>query len=71
MLKHRQWDRVDTTCVVPCSEKALPKLLLDIVVFGKQQISGAVQVRELLEEQGYPSTSIIIIVIVIVIVMSS
>ena len=41
-LKHRECDRVDTTCVVPCSEKALPKLLLDIEFFDKQQIAGAV-----------------------------
>jgi hypothetical protein len=56
-LKHRACDRVDTTCVVPCSETALPKLLLDIELFGKQQIARAVRVRELLEEQGYPSTA--------------
>ena len=48
---------MDTTFVVPCSEKALPKLLLDREVFGKQQISGAVRVRELLKKQGYPSTA--------------
>ena len=48
-LKHRTCDRVDTTFVILCSEKALPKLLLDIEVFGKQQIAGAVRVRELLK----------------------
>ena len=54
-MKHRTYDRVDTTFVVSCSEKALPKLFLDMELFGKQQIYGAVQVRELLEKQGYSS----------------
>ena len=40
--------------MVPCSEKALPKLLSDIEVFGRQQISGAVRVRE---KQGYSPTA--------------
>ena len=43
--------------MVPCSEKALPKLLVDMEVFGKQQIAREVQVREFLEEQEYPSTA--------------
>ena len=38
-------------------KKKLPKLLLDIEVFGKQQIAKAVQVRELLKKLGYPSAS--------------
>ena len=42
VLKHRTCDRVDTTFVVPCSEKSLPNLLLDIELFGKQQITRAV-----------------------------
>ena len=45
-LKHGTCDKVDTAFVVPCSGKALPKLLSDIEVFNKQQISGAVRVRE-------------------------
>jgi hypothetical protein len=56
-LKHRTCDKVDTTFVVPCSEKALPKLLSDIEVLGRQQISGAVRVRELFKKQGYPFTA--------------
>jgi hypothetical protein len=53
-LKHGTCDKVDTAFVVPCSEKALPKLLSDIEVFGRQQISGAVRVRE---KQGYSPTA--------------
>jgi hypothetical protein len=53
-LKHGTYDKVDTACVVTCNEKALPKILPDIEMFDKQQISRAVRVRE---EQGYSSTT--------------
>ena len=53
-LKHGTCDKVDTAFVVPCNEMALPKILLDIEVFDRQQIYGAVRVRE---EQGYSPTA--------------
>ena len=41
LLDHMMSDsKVDTAFVVPCSEKILPKLFLDIVLFGKQKIAG-------------------------------
>ncbi len=35
-LKHGTCDKVDTASVVPCNEEALPKILSDIEVFGRQ-----------------------------------
>ena len=40
--------------MVPCNEEALPKILSDIEVFGRQQISGALKVRE---KQGCSPTA--------------
>jgi hypothetical protein len=54
---NRTCDKEDTTFVVPCSEEALPELLLDMELFNKQQISGAVQVRDFSKKQGYLSTA--------------
>ena len=50
---NKRCDKEDTTFVVPCIEEALPELLLDMELFNKEQIYGAVQVREFLEKQGY------------------
>ncbi len=44
-LKHGTGDKVGPEFGVPCNEEALPKILSDIEVFGRQQISGAVKVR--------------------------
>ncbi len=51
-LKHGTCDKVNTAFVV--NEEALPKILLDIEVFGRQQISRAVRVRK---KQGYSPTA--------------
>ena len=53
-LKHGTYDKVDTACVVTRNEEALPKILSDIEMSDRQQISRAVQVRE---EQGYSPTA--------------
>jgi hypothetical protein len=52
---NRTCDKKDITSMVPCSEEALPELLLGMELFNKKQISGAMQVREFLEKQGSSS----------------
>jgi len=53
-LKHGTGDKVGPAFGGPCNEQALPKILSDIEVFGKEQISRAMQVRV---EQGYSPTA--------------